>query len=163
MTVIPYHSLEDAANDALRRLPVVLFTIMVHLPGGEEVERVYSTHPEVYPVSGRKKLDPKFTSPIWHEQVVVKQRGYVGSDQAAVRAFFYDWATIESLGCDSIINTPIVLNGETIGTINFLGAEHALTDNLLPLAMEITNAATLATERARSNLQQLDHKNTINA
>jgi len=148
VTTIPYATLADASDDALRRLPLILFTVTVHLPGDTEVERVYSTHPEIYPVGGRKKLDPSQSSPIWNEQVVVGQRGYVGSDRAAVREFFFDWATIESLGCDSIINTPVVVEGKTIGTINFLGAQYALTEADLPVALEITEAATSAIERA---------------
>jgi len=148
VTTIPYAPLADASDDALRRLPLILFTVTVHLPGDTEVERVYSTHPEIYPVGGRKKLDPSQSSPIWNEQVVVGQRGYVGSDRAAVREFFFDWATIESLGCDSIINTPVVVEGKTIGTINFLGAQYALTEADLPVALEITEAATSAIERA---------------
>jgi len=148
VTTTPYATLADASDDALRRLPVILFTVTVHLPGDTEVERVYSTHPEIYPVGGRKKLDPSQSSPVWNEQVVVGQRGYVGSDRAAVREFFFDWATIESLGCDSIINTPVVVEGKTIGTINFLGAQYALTEADLPVALEITEAATSAIERA---------------
>lgn len=147
-------TLEDAADAARRRLSAVLFTVTVILPGAQVISRIYTTHPDVYAVGGRKRLDPSGTSPAWLETVVAGQRPFVGPDRPAVRDFFVDWETIESLGCGSIINTPVVDRGTTIGSINFLAAEGVMTQDAVPAALEITAAVTPAVARARDGLVQ---------
>ncbi|MFI8595385.1 GAF domain-containing protein [Microbacterium sp. NPDC078428] len=143
-------SLPQVAESATRRLGSILVTVTVLTPDGTEVSRVYTTHPEVYAVGGRKRLDPTQTSPIWLEQVVAGQRPFLGADRDSVREFFFDWATIESLGCGAIVNTPVVHAGETIGSINFLGPDGSLDEDSVAIAQEITAAATDAVARARS-------------
>lgn len=148
----PEMTLEEAAAAAQDRLGAVLFTVTVILPGHEEISRIYTTHPDVYAVGGRKRLDPSGTSPVWRETVVAGQRPFVGPDRAAVRDFFVDWETIESLGCGSIINTPVVSGGETIGSINFLAGEGVMTEDAVPEALAITAAVTPAVARALDGL-----------
>lgn len=143
-------SLDHAARSARQRLGSILFTVTVLTPDGSEISRVYSTHPEVYAVGGRKRTDPSQTSPIWSEQVIAGQRPFLGEDREAVRAFFFDWATIEELGCGAIVNTPVVYEGTTIGSINFLGPEGSLDDESVAVALEITRDATAAVAKARS-------------
>lgn len=143
-------SLTEAAAAAADRLSTILFTVTVLTPDGEEVSRVYSSHPEVYAVGGRKRMDPAHTSPIWRELVVGDQHAFLGADRGAVRDFFVDWATIESLGCGAIVNTPVVDEGATIGSINFLGAEGSLDEGSVEIAMEVTQRATAAVIAARA-------------
>jgi hypothetical protein len=45
-----YRAVEKAINDLIGHR---LFTILVRCEGGEEVERVYSSQPEAYPVRSR--------------------------------------------------------------------------------------------------------------
>jgi GAF domain-containing protein len=147
---MPSITLAQAAEIATERLGSILVTVTVLTPDGAEVSRVYSSHPDVYAVGGRKRLDPSQTSPIWLDQVVAGQRAFLGADRQAVRDFFFDWATIESLGCGAIVNTPVVYGGETIGSINFLGPEGSLGDESVATALEITSAATDAVAVARA-------------
>jgi hypothetical protein len=142
-------SLAGAAQAAHQRLDVILFTVTVLTPDGTEISRVYSSHPDTYAIGGRKRTDPSYTSPIWFEQVISAQRAFVGRDRDSVREFFRDWETIESLGCGSIVNTPVVLDGVTIGSINFLGPEGSLDQSSLALALDITAAVTAAVSDAR--------------
>lgn len=143
-------SLSQTAESATQRLGSILVTVTVLTPDGTEISRVYSTHPEVYALGGRKRLDPTQTSPIWLDQVVTGQRPFLGADREAVRGFFFDWATIEAIGCGAIVNTPVVHAGETIGSINFLGPEGSLNDESVGIAMELTNAAIDAVVVARA-------------
>ena len=141
-------TLGEAATAARDRLGAILFTVTVITPDGAEISRVHSTHPEVYPLGGRKRMDPSQTSPLWKELVVEGQQPFVGPDRAAVREFFFDWETIEALGCGSIINTPVVHEGKTIGSINFLGPEGTMTEQNAAGALEITAQATPAVAAA---------------
>ena len=143
-------TLDHAAQSAIDRLGSILVTVTVLTPEGDEVSRVHSTHPEVYAVGGRKRLDPSQTSPIWRDLVVRDQQAFLGADREAVRAFFFDWATIESLGCGAVVNTPVVSDGVTIGSINFLGPEGSLDESSIPIALEITAAAVDAVVVARA-------------
>ena len=58
-------------------------TVTVLTPEGDEVSRVHSTHPEVYAVGGRKRLDPSQTSPIWRDLVVRDQQAFIPGDPRA--------------------------------------------------------------------------------
>ncbi|WP_245233240.1 GAF domain-containing protein [Microbacterium sp. dk485] len=145
-------SLPEAADQARQRLGTILFTVTVLTPDGGEISRVYSTHPEAYAIGGRKRTDPSQTSPIWAEQVIAGQEPFLGADREAVRSFFFDWETIESLGCGAIVNTPVVHEGRTIGSINFLGPEGSLDDDSVAVALEITHASTPAVAEVRAQV-----------
>jgi len=149
---MPSPTLDQTAQQAIDRLGSILVTVTVLTPEGDEISRVHSTHPEVYAIGGRKRLDPSQTSPIWRDRVVRDQQAFLGADREAVRAFFFDWATIESLGCGAIINTPVVSDGVTIGSINFLGPEGSLDEHSVPIALEITAAAVDAVVTARAEV-----------
>lgn len=149
MTAPTQLSLAAAAGEATAKLSSILVTVTALTPDGTEVSRLYSTHPETYAVGGRKRMDPSQTSPLWKSQVVEGQQAFLGANRDAVREFFFDWKTIESLGCGAIVNTPVVLDGETIGSINFLGSEGSLTSESVAVALDITARATAAVARAR--------------
>lgn len=142
---------DDAVDAARAQLGSILVTVTVITPDGAEVARVATTHPDVYPVGGRKRLDPSQTSPLWAEQVVAAQTPFVGADRETVRSFFFDWATIESLGCGAIVNTPVVHEGVTIGSINFLGPDGSLPADAADIAMTITAQLTPDVVAARDD------------
>ena len=62
-----------------------LFTAMRYLPSGE-VERVYTSDPVAYPLSGRK---PRRDTP-WSRQVLVRGEPYYANDAAGIRFAFED-------------------------------------------------------------------------
>ena len=129
-------SLSEAHAAAKASPGVILFTVSVIADGATSMARVYSSHPDVYPVGGRKTLDGQ-TSPVWYEQVVEGGNPFLGADVAAVRSFFFDSATIESLGCGAIINVPVRHDGATIGSINFLDREGAYDERSVAAALRI--------------------------
>lgn len=102
-----------------------LFTLLYR--DGQEVARVYSNMPDAYPVFGRKTMGP---TP-WGAHVIEQRRPYLGKDMEAIRWAFFDHALIASLGCGSVINIPVIYNGETIGTMNLLDTEHHYTEEHL--------------------------------
>lgn len=93
-----------------------LFTIMVYDGKLGLAERKFSNMPDYYPVSGTK---PANTTD-WSRQVIDSKMIFVANDIEAIAAVFDDYLLIQSLGCESVINVPIVVYGEVIGTINCL-------------------------------------------
>lgn len=96
-----------------------LFTVTVldHKVG--LAQRVYTSHPETYPVSGTKPM----SQGAWTEMVVERGEIFVANTVAEFALYFPDHALIESLGCRSALNVPIV-DGHVIGTVNILDVEH---------------------------------------
>jgi hypothetical protein len=94
----------------------ILFTVLLHHHDTGESERFWTSHPTQYPVGGRKPLNP---TP-WTQQVLRDQRAYLGRTAEDIRSVFFDHELIASLGCDSVLNVPVVWNGRTLGTLNLL-------------------------------------------
>jgi hypothetical protein len=107
-----------------------LFTLLFVVPGGAEVERIYSSDPVAYPLTGRKPMGP---TP-WGEHVIVGRRAWLGRDMEAIRWAFFDHALIASLGCGTCINVPVCALGEVVGTMNILDREHAFDERHVALA-----------------------------
>lgn len=107
-----------------------LFTLLFVVPGGAEVERIYSSDPVAYPLTGRK---PMGSTP-WGEHVIVGRRAWLGRDMEAIRWAFFDHALIASLGCGTCINVPVCALGEVVGTMNILDREHAFDERHVALA-----------------------------
>lgn len=92
-----------------------LFTTTVLDRKAGLARRVYTSHPEDYPVSGTKPM----AQGDWTAQVVERGEIFVANIVAEFMIFFPDHAVIESLGCGSALNVP-VRNSEVIGTVNIL-------------------------------------------
>jgi GAF domain-containing protein len=110
-----------AAFDALRALSeatvgVKLFTVMTFDPKTRMAQRIYSNMPDAYPVSGTKPANPTD----WSRLVLEEKKTFVANDIAGIAKVFDDYELIRSLGCESVMNVPIIVAGEVIGTINCL-------------------------------------------
>ena len=91
-----------------------LFTVMRLHAASAEVERLYSSRPDAYPVSGRK---PK-QGTAWGEQVLDRGEIFIARNPDEVRAAFADYELIFSLGIGAIMNVPIRFRGRSLGTLN---------------------------------------------
>ena len=101
-----------------------LFTIMRLHAATQEVERLYSSLPDAYPVSGRK---PKQGTP-WGEQVLDRGEIFVANSPQEVERAFADHALIFSLGIGAIMNVPIRFRGRSLGTMNICHEAGWFTD-----------------------------------
>jgi GAF domain-containing protein len=79
-----------------------------------EVERVYSSNPAAYPVTGRK---PKGGTE-WGAKVLDRGETFLAATADEVRRVFADYELIFSLGIGAILNTPIRFRGRSLGTLN---------------------------------------------
>jgi GAF domain-containing protein len=111
----------DAAFDALRELAEAtigakLFTVMTFDPATRMAQRIYSNMPDAYPVSGTKPANPTE----WSRLVLEERKTFVANDIDGIAKVFSDHELIRSLGCESVINVPIIVAGDVIGSINCL-------------------------------------------
>jgi len=142
-----FESFDDVCENTRKAVGVTLFTVSVIADDGASMARVYTTHPDVYPVGGKKTLAGD-TNPVWLAQVLRGQQPFLGADKEAVRAFFFDSATIESLGCGAIVNVPVVSRGRTIGSMNFLAPEGSYGQNSVEAAVDIARRSVDLLEEA---------------
>jgi GAF domain-containing protein len=118
------HALFAAAAALVERtIGHTLFTVTRVHEATHEVERLYSTNPEAYPVGGRKR---KQDTP-WSRVVLTEGRVFVARTPEEVRQAFADHALIESLGIGSIMNVPIAFAGRRLGVMNVSHAAHWFT------------------------------------
>jgi GAF domain-containing protein len=108
-----YRALEDIAHACVG---VKLFTLMTFDRNSGLASRCYSNMPDAYPTSGTKTVD----SDRWSMQVLDGRRNFVANDIRAIADVFDDHELIRSLGCESVLNVPIVVGGDVLGTINML-------------------------------------------
>lgn len=109
----------DAA--CARRFGHRLFTILAWDGAADEVERVYSSRPEEYPPSARKRMGP---TP-WGQHVLKAGRCWFGSGALDMQWAFPDHRLIANLGCGACLNAPVRWNGAVLGAVNVLDAEGA--------------------------------------
>ena len=110
----------EAAGEAFReQIGFGLYTVTHILPGGREVERLYSTNPQAYAVGGRKPVIPN----AFREQMFGTGTPFLGRTPADFSPYFPDHAFIVSLGLGCVINVPLFFAGAPLGSINLLDRE----------------------------------------
>ena len=102
-----------------------LFTIMAYNAATGEATRIYTNMPEAYPVSGTKPLNPTH----WSRILIEQHRTFVANDYEGVRGVFFDHELIRSLGCEAVMNIPIVIGGTVRGTLNCLDVAGAYPEH----------------------------------
>jgi GAF domain-containing protein len=119
-------------------IPNRLFTAMQFHEATMEVERLFSTSPDIYPVSGRK---PKHDT-AWGQKVLVERQVNIGSGTEDIVWAFADNDTILSLGLTEVMNIPVVRGRRVLGTINFLRDTPPFSEEEVAIAQIL--AASLA-------------------
>jgi hypothetical protein len=110
-----------------------LFTVMRHRESTAEVERVYSSNTEAYPVGGRKKK----LGTRWGEKVLDRGEVFIAANRDELREAFPDYELIFSLGIGSIMNVPLSFGGRTLATMNISGEAGQYREEDAPAAQAI--------------------------
>jgi GAF domain-containing protein len=100
---------------AAARMGVTVFSATTCFLETMELERVYSSRPDVYPTGGRKSK--RETS--WGQQVMRDRQVFVGEGPLEMAAAFDDQERMASVGIRSIINVPIVVRDRCLAVLNF--------------------------------------------
>ncbi len=134
------HTLFSALETMIRkRMPVRLFSMTIVDFGRNEARRIYTNEPEIYPVSGLKPIP----SGPWSDTVLFRKEAFVANDYSGIQKNFPDHEVIRSLGCEAIINVPVVLAGRLLGTLNILGAAGSYPDECVKAAVALKPYGTL--------------------
>jgi hypothetical protein len=127
-----------------------LFTVMVYEQKTGMARRIHTSHPQEYPVSGTKPL----SRGKWSDAIVGGRRCFVANTIEAISEVFPDHELIKSLGCESVVNLPVLFAGEVIGTVNLLDRRDyylpervARIESLAPFAT-VALLATRCTDQA---------------
>lgn len=135
----PLAAMQALEHLALANVGAKLFTLTTVEAATGEAQRIYSNMPVAYPVSGRKPADKSD----WSRQVLDNRRIFVANTIEDIAAVFPDHELIRSLGCESVINVPVEVNGSVIGTINLLHEAGFYTDAKLVTAHALRLPAAL--------------------
>ncbi len=121
-----------AALEQLTRelVGVKLFTVMTSDTREKVSERVYSNMPDAYPVSGTKPYNETH----WSDITLRQKRIFVANTIDDIAKVFEDHELIKSLGCESVINVPIIVDGLVLGTINCLHEQGFYTEDRVKAA-----------------------------
>lgn len=128
----------DAAFAALQKLTedtvgTKLFTFMTVDMAAELARRAYSSDPVNYPASGTKPI--RYDS--WFDIVHKDRQYFVANTIAEIAKVFPDYELIDSLGCQSVVNMPVVIGGELIGTVNMLDVDGYYTPERVQVIRDV--------------------------
>jgi transcriptional regulator with GAF, ATPase, and Fis domain len=108
-----YRALESIVE---KTVGVRLFTLMEIDHERAVAWRNYSNMPDAYPISGEKPVQKNR----WSEIVEDRREIFVANTIDEIAEVFPDYPLIQSLGCESCMNIPIVIAGQLRGTLNCL-------------------------------------------
>lgn len=138
-----FAALEAMVQDAIG---VRLFTVTEIVPERSVAVRSYTNMPDEYPVSGEKPL----RRDKWSDTVRTRHEAFVANSIEEIAEVFPDYGLIQSLGCESCLNLPIVIAGELRGTLNCLHAAGHFTPDRVAAAQALKPAGALAILLAES-------------
>ena len=107
-------ALQKIDSIAQRIIGHKFISIMSFDPARHELRRVYSQHPEHYPVGARKSLQ----GVSWYAPVLKRLEILHVPDSRALMSVFEDHELLNSLGLGSSVNSPIISGSRCIGTLN---------------------------------------------
>lgn len=110
-----------------------LFTLMSVDNQTGEAARIFSNMPDAYPIFGKKPPNESY----WRTRVIENHQTFVANDIETIATVFDDHELIKSLGCESVINVPIIVAGHVIGTINCLAEAGHYSDERVTAAQTL--------------------------
>jgi len=82
-----------------------------------ELQRLWSSNVQAYPVAGLKRK----TLTSWSRQLLLRHEVFVGEGAGVLAAVFDDHPRITALGLRSVVNVPLLMGGRCAATFNVLG------------------------------------------
>ena len=119
-------------DDALRHIEAARLAVLGHglltvnldatrpedPPGEIQLQRLWTSNPQAYPVAGRKRK----TATDWTRQVLLRAEVFIGEGDEALAEAFEEHAQIAALGLHAVVNVPLLQDGRCVATFNVLGA-----------------------------------------
>ncbi|QQA43576.1 GAF domain-containing protein [Pelagovum pacificum] len=103
--------------------------------------RLFSSMPDAYAAQGRKPVNETD----WSRHVIDEHKTFIANDYEEVKAAMFDHEQIRALGCESLVNVPVVVCGDVVGTLNCLSVSGHFDDAIVAAceAMRLPVAAAL--------------------
>ncbi len=130
-----------------------LFTLTEIDNSRRQARRVYTNMPEAYPVLGTKPMPDD----AWSDHVQNRHETFVANSIEAIAEVFFDHELIRDLGCESVINIPVVVSGRLLGTINCLHQAGHYSPERVALAERLKLPGAAAFLLNHSGFSQGDH------
>jgi hypothetical protein len=123
------HQLSDIYQtlfeEAVNKVGAKLFTVMILDREEGTAKREFTSHPVEYPASGSKPMrDDR-----WSNVVIDNKQVFVANTTAGFSDVFSDHPLINELGCEAVVNIPVLENDIVVGTVNFLHEENYFTED----------------------------------
>ncbi len=134
---VTFKALEALVQDTIG---AKLFTLMEVDHDRDVAWRNYTNMQEAYPAFGEK---PRIKNK-WSEIVDERHETFVANSIEEIAEVFPDYELIQSLGCESCLNLPIVIAGRLRGTLNCLDVAGHYTPEKVSAAERLKTAGALA-------------------
>ena len=105
-----------------------------------EMERLYCTRAERYPIGARKPM----RHGRWSQCVVESGAVFIANGDAEMQATFGDYAALAQLDCRASMCVPVRHRGRTLGTMNLNGDEGRYGEREAELAQPFATLAVPA-------------------
>lgn len=114
-----------------------LLTVLTVFPADGLVERSYSNLPDHFDIGGYKRIDqaPRLG------KVLASRQPFIGRTRREIEANYPDAEAIFATGCASILNMPVIWQGNVVATVNLLHDEGFYDDAHLPIVRCLSQAA----------------------
>lgn len=122
-----YHALQVLTEEIVG---VKLFTVMTVDMAEGVARRAYTSNPRAYPATGTKPIHRNE----WFDIVHRDRHPFVANTIEDIAKVFPDHELIDSLGCQSVINLPVILRDELVATVNMLHEGGFYTPGRLEIA-----------------------------
>lgn len=116
-----------------------LFTVTAVDDTQSHVRRLYTSDPAAYPTGGMKPL----RRDNWYDTVMAGYNVFVKNTIEEISQVFPDYETIDALGCQSVINVPIIIAGKVYGTVNCLDVAHHYTQERVRKSVDLRMPAAV--------------------
>lgn len=129
-----------ASLDALVRATVgyKLLTVLKFIEETQEVERLYSSDAQAYPIGGRKQLKTINKD----HSLAASGEIFLAANEEEVKHTFPDHGLIFSLGAGAVLNAPIRHAGRRLGTLNCCGIANSYGAKEIEAAKILANLLT---------------------
>ena len=103
---------------------IKLLTFTLIDMSSRQAKRLYSSNADSYAIGGFKPIEIN----AWTKQVIDQQQAFVAHKHRDLATVFFDHGLIAQLGLGSVINWPVIVHNQVIGTVNLLAEEDAYLD-----------------------------------
>lgn len=123
-----------------------IFTVLAFDFGRQEVRRVFTSQPDLYPAGATDKL----YDTIWERTLIGEKKPLVLNDYAALASLLTEVDTLRDRGMEAMLNLPVVVGGEVLGALNMLHESGRYTPERVAEAQALVPGAAVLLLGTRS-------------